>query len=365
LTPVISSHVNALLVVAVFLAHSGCARPPRPQEPAIFPLGTAWAVALDGSVDPPLAVDERRLYVATRDGVLRALDRRNGGEVWRVRAPGLVSAAAGVLLVRAPDGRVTSLQPRTGGVRWTAESGVPGTQPAAIDRELVFVGGQGLAALEVAGGKVAWAAREPAIVSSGPVATAKGLLVGEADGTLRLRERTTGAIEWTFKTGGELRAPPFADETGEVFQGTSDRRLLRLAADSGKQKWRWKVGADVRSAAAVAGPLALFTSFDATLYAIQRGSGKLAWRAGLPSRPLSGALVAFGTALVACHENELIGYSLADGRPAGSLKLPAEIAATPLLHKGRVFVALRDRSVHALSLAGLEAAEPAAEAEQP
>jgi len=356
---------QALVLAALLAAHSGCARPPRPPDPPIFPLGTAWAVALEGSIEPPLALDERRLYVATRDGFLRALDRRNGGEAWRVRAPGLVSAAPGVLVVRAPGGGVTSLQPRTGGVRWTAESGVPGTLPAAIDRDLVFVGGQGLAALEVAGGKVAWAAREQAIVTSGPVGTPKGLLVGEADGTLRLRERTTGATEWTFKTGEELQAPPFVDERGDVFLGTSDRRLLRLSLDSGKQKWRWKVGADVRSRAAVAGPLVLFTSFDATLYAIQRGSGKLAWRAGLPSRPLSGALIVGRTVLVACHENELVGFSVADGRPVGSLKLPAEIAAPPLLDRGRVFVALRDRSVHALSLAGLEATDPAAEAAQP
>jgi outer membrane protein assembly factor BamB len=268
-----------------------------------------------------------------------------------VSAPGFVSAAPGTLIVRTPDGKVSSLQPRTGGPRWSVESGILGVLPAVIDRDLAYVAGQGLVALDLSSGRVAWSVSEGPVVTALPVSTPTGVLVGEADGTLRLRARTTGASVWTFKTQEALLAPPFVDEKGEVYIGTTDRRLLRLSGDKGRQGWRWKVGADVTSPPAIWKSLALFTSYDATLYAIQRGSGKLAFRVGLPSRPLSGALVSGPSALVACHENELVGVSLLSGKAVGALKLTAEIRTVPLLDKGRLFVGLRDRSVVALQLA--------------
>ncbi len=333
----------------------GCARAPKPAAPAAFPLGTVWTASLDAAIEPPLALDERRVYVATRDGDVRALSRQDGGEAWRAKGlHGLVSAAPGSVIVRSPAGRVSSLQPRTGGVRWTAESSVAGAIPAVIDRDLVFVAGAGLAALDAASGRVVWSAPPGPIVTSLPVSAGTRVIVGEADGTLRCRDRVTGASLWTFRTGEALLAPAFIDEGGEVFLGTSDRQLLRLSP-KGHRRWRWKVGADVTSPAAVTGSLALFTSFDTTLYAIHRGSGKLSWRAGLPSRPLSGPFVVGHTVLVACHENEIVGFSLEAGKVVGTLKLPAEIRTPPLEGAGRIFIGLRDLRVVALQIAGPEA----------
>jgi outer membrane protein assembly factor BamB len=337
------------LVVTLILS---CSRPIKPVPPAVFPLATVWTVAFPSPIEPPLALDERRLYVATRDGQLRALRREDGSELWRAPVPGLVSAAAGTLIVREPEGKVTSLQPREGRVRWSAETGVAGVLPAVIDGDLVFVAGQGLVALDASSGRINWTAEEAAVVTSLPVGAGSRVIVGEADGTLRSRDRARGTSQWTFKTASALKAPAFVDEKGEIFLGTTDRRLLRLSRDKGRPGWRWKVGADVTSPAAVAGSLALFTSFDTTLYALRRGSGKLAWRAGLPSRPLSGPLVAGSTVLVACHENEVVGFSLHDGKAVGNLKLPAEIRTPPLLDQGQLFLGLRDRSVLALKLPG-------------
>lgn len=340
--------IRLLLALAAF---AGCARARPPQVPSAFPLGTAWTVRLDAAIEPPLAMDEQRLYVTTRDGTLVALRLEDGVEAWRRAAPGTVAAAPGAVVLREPSGRITSLQPRAGGTRWAADSGVPGSLPAVIDRELVFVAGQGLAALDAESGRVVWSTTDGAVATTPPVPAGSRLLVGEADGTLRARDRTTGASLWTFETTGALRAPAFVDAQGDVFLGTTDRRLLRLRPDKGRPHWRWKTGADVTSAATVAGSRALFTSFDATLYALDRGSGKLAFRAGLPSRPLSGPLVVGSTVLVACHENEIVGLSLADGQAVGTLKVAAEIRTPPLLWKGRLYLGLRDRSVVALQTA--------------
>ena len=342
---------RALIPLALGAILGGCARVPKPVVPSAFPLATVWTASLDAALEPPLAMDERKVYVATRDGDVRALSRQDGAVAWRAKGlKGLVSAVPGVVVVRTPEGRVLSVQPRTGEVRWTTESSVPGAIPATIDRDLVFVAGSGLVALDAASGRVVWSAPPGPIVTSPPVGAGAVVIVGEADGTLRGRDRATGASLWTFPTAEPLVAPVLVDERGEIFLGTSDRRLLRLGP-KGKAHWRWKVGADVTSLPALAGDLALFTSFDATLYAIHRGSGKLAWRSGLPSRPLSGPLVVGQTVLVVCHESEVVGFSLAAGKAMGTLKLPAEVRGPPLESAGRLFVGLRDLRVVALEVA--------------
>ena len=107
----------ATLLAALVLA--GCAgRRPPPRVP-LLPLPAAWKTLLGEFVVPPLAADGRRVFVATRDGAVRALDRSTGEVAWKAEGlPGRLSAADGVVLVRAEDGTVTSLQPRTGAVRW-------------------------------------------------------------------------------------------------------------------------------------------------------------------------------------------------------------------------------------------------------
>ena len=226
---------------------------PVPRDrtrPPIFPLGTAWAVALDGSIEPPLAVDEQRLYVATRDGTLRALDRRNGGEAWRVHAPG-----PGLGGPRRPRG---SSARRTGRRACSPVRAACVGPPSRECRGRCPPPSTATSSSSGARGSPPWRWREARSSgrpgsrrSSRPPALwprAKGLLVGEADGTLRLRERTTGATAMDLQD--RRRAPRTRRSPTRRARSSwapPDRRLLRLAADSGKQKWRWKVGADVRS----------------------------------------------------------------------------------------------------------------------
>ena len=329
--------------------------------PPVFPVTTLWRAGLDAAIDPPLGLDEHRVFISTQDGSLRALSRHDGAEVWNAKGVGgALAAGPGTLIVRRPDGRVLSLQPRTGAVRWSAATGVRGSLPPVLDRDVVLVAGTGLAALDTASGRVLWSLPDAPPATSLPVPSGARFVVGEAGGALRCRDRATGAPLWSFATKGDLLAPALVDEQRRVYLGTTDRRLLRIGLDNGRQRWRWKVGADVTAPAATAKDLALFAAYDAVLYAVRRGSGKLAWRAGLPSRPLSGPLLAGNTVLVACQESDLVGFNLKDGRASGSFRLPAEIRTPPQQDGGRLYVGLRDRSVVALALAGL--ADPGPEA---
>jgi outer membrane protein assembly factor BamB len=303
----------------------------------------------------PLASDARRLFVATRDGAVRALDPSTGAVAWKADGlPGRLSAAEGVLLVQGEDGTLTSLHPRTGAVRWTTPTRVTGTMPAVVDGDRALVPGKGLAAVDLSSGRVLWADLTGAPTTAPPVPAGSRVLAGEGDGTLRCRDRATGVSLWVARTGGALLAPPLVDESRRrLYLGTTDKRIVEIGLDDGKAGWAWRVGADVAHAGLLLPAQVLFASHDAVLYSLRRG-GNLDWRAALPSRPLSPPLKAGDYLLLACLENELVAFTPDTGAAAGRLRTTAEICTPPLLAPGGLVVmGLRlDRSVIAYALPG-------------
>ncbi len=340
-----------ILVGCLFL--TGCGGNVPAPKPPLLPLAPAWKTLLGDFVVPPLAADSRRLYVATRDGALRALEPPTGAVTWKAEGvPGRVSAADGSVLVRGEDGTLWCLQPRTGAVRWQAPTGVAGTLPAVFDQDLAFVAGRGLAAVELSSGRVLWTDRSGAETTAPPVAAGSRLLTGDAEGLLRCRDRATGLTLWTLRTGGALLAPPLVDPgRRRLYLGTTDKRILEVSLEKGKPGWAWRVGADVGNAGLLLPDRVLFASFDAVVYALHRG-GNLAWRGSLPSRPLSAPLVAERYLLLACLENELVALDPDTGARAGALRTTAEIRTPPVLAGGYVVLGLRDRSVIAYALPG-------------
>ena len=349
-----------LLLATGLLACAGTRPAPRPP---IFPPVAAWKTLLDEVIVEPLVAGGPRVFVATRDGAVRSLDRTTGAVLWKVEGlPGRLSATDGVLVVRDETGALTSLHPRTGGVRWRTETGVAGSLPALVDGDRVHVAGKGTASLLLETGAPVWVDAAGEETTAPPVASTSRLITGEKDGTLRCRDRATGTRLWALRTREALVAPPLVDEArGRLYLGTTDRQILEVSLAKGRPGWSWRVGADVAHPGLLQRGRVLFAPHDAVLYALATG-GNLAWRSVLPSRPLSAPLAVDGHVLVACLENVVVAFDAQTGLPAGSFKTPVEIRAAPIRAGDLLVLGMRDRSVIAYGLAGgAPPAEPAAE----
>jgi outer membrane protein assembly factor BamB len=301
----------ALLLLAATMA---CARP-RPAAPDLFvPVRNRWITPLDSGLRGPLATDGDHLFVPTRDALV-ALHRLSGSVAWtRPATEGSLTAAPGVLLVRADDGRVTSLDPDTKDVRWVARTGNAGALPAAIDGTRAIVAGSSLVALDLETGHPLWSVPLPAPASTAPVVAGGCLLIGGGDGPLRCHDVNDGRMLWSFALSKPLQAPPTPDGHGHLILGTTDRQTLSLKLSNGALDWRFKLGAGVSQAPTAWGELALVASNEGALFAFRRRNGHMAWRAPLPSRPLSRPMVVGSQVIVACHENELVAVDVANGR---------------------------------------------------
>jgi outer membrane protein assembly factor BamB len=168
-------------------------------------------------------------------------------------------------------------------------------------------------------------------------------------------------LQWTHETHSPLQAPPLLDDRNRLFLGTTARRFVALdPGKDGRERWRWRLGADVTSGAALLGNRVLFASFENVLYALKRSNGHLIWRAPLPSRPLAAPFLLNSIVLVACHENEVVAFDGRDGRRLGNLRTPTEMKTPPLLLDDTLFVGLRNPwAVAALTLTGLRPPSPA------
>jgi outer membrane protein assembly factor BamB len=252
------------------------------------------------------------------------------------------------------------MSPDDGSARWKVESGIAGTIPPLVGADRIVIAGEGLAVLETATGRVAWTALE-ARAATAPEMTAAMVVLGEADGQLRARDLATGRVLWSHATERALAAAPVVDDAGRVLVGTTDRRFLSIDGESGKERWTWRLGADVRHEAVLFEKLVLFATHEDVLYALNRGNGHLAWRAPLPSRPLSGPLLFGDAVVVACHgarpgETFLIGFAARTGEKQGDYKVPGEARTPPLLVEDRIYMGMRERS-HAVVSLHLGAAE--------
>jgi outer membrane protein assembly factor BamB len=352
--------LRSFLSVAVVLTLVGCThRAPVTPRP-LFPMTATWTRPVPATVEGPLAADAISVFVATRDGAVRALDVATGRPRWRVDdRPGVVAAGGGLVAVRNEDGTVWTMDSATGADRWKAASGVRGPLPAVLYKDAVVVAGEGLVVLEASTGQPRWSVPE-ARATAAPMGWGAWLFVGEEDGSLRCRDLATGAVLWSYKTAHPLVAPPVVDDEGHVLLGTTDRRFVALdSRKKGHVRWSWKIGGDVQAMPAVSGQHVLFTNHEDVLYALRRGNGHLAWRASLPSRPLSGPILYGDSVLVACFgsrpgETFLIGFDPRTGQRQGDLKAPGEVRTPPVIVGDTIVMALRDRAVAALRLGSLE-----------
>ena len=334
-----------------------CAGHRPPPARSVFPIATVFSVPLgpDADIAGGLASDGGRIFVATRDGRVTALDRFTGATLWQVaNRPGVLSLAGPTLVLREAGGTLWNMDPATGSARWKTDSGVKGTLPALVDGDRIVAAGEGLASLEAGTGKVAWT--QPDVrATTAPVAAGAIVVLGEADGHVRARDLATGAERWSHPTARSLQAPPVVDDRGRVLVGTTDRRFVALDAADGDADWTWRLGAAVHQPAAVFERLVLFATHEDVLYALDRGNGHMQWRAPLPSRPLSGPVLFGGAVIVACHgarpgETFLIAFHARSGERQGDLKVPGEARTLPLLVEDRLYVGMRDRADRVVSL---------------
>ncbi len=241
---------------------------PLPQVDSAFTPNTEWSTSVGNGVGHYFsklspAYSNDTLFVASRDGQVKALDTANGQSLWQTdvkqdvtaRLSGGLTAAYGNLYVGSENGEVISLNQETGEVNWR-----------------VKVAGEVLAH---------------------PVADSGLIIVNTSRGTLIALDGNTGNQRWALSTevpNLTLRgdSTPVAIGGG-VFWGTANGRLAAAIVERGQLIWQQPIGTpkgateidrlvDVDSTPVVLGGTLFTVGFNGQLVAVDLRSANPIWK---------------------------------------------------------------------------------------
>jgi outer membrane protein assembly factor BamB len=303
---------NIFFIVLVFTLLTTAVAETRP----------AWTFSLGSACPGSPAVAAGRAVVATRDGVLLALDK-DGKESWQRKLPGgcLASPALdanGDIFVACADGTVLRFT-AAGKEVWRVDldDEMLATPLLAADA-LYAVGGAGrVSKVSKKDGALMKKIELALPVHSSPVwdAGKKNLLVPTKDNFLfaldtelnvRWKFKTTGVIYsapavtplnevyftamdhhlykldnngrllWKYRAKGWVKASPVIDEKGRVYFGSYDRNFYAVS-DDGQPLWQYKGKAQFTASAAIDAAGNLYCGdTSGTVYALDR-NGRLVW----------------------------------------------------------------------------------------
>lgn len=229
-----------------------------------------WRARVDAATPPRLpGSDERsrwdrygssvladgvRLFVASRDRHLYALDPGTGRELWRVAAGDLMTATPArwrdLLFFADYGGKVQAVDAKDGTPRWSYDARLPVAGDLTVDaagRVLVGSRSYDLIALDAATGKELWKHYYWfSWIESPPVVRGTTVYTGSSDGVgVYALDAATGARRWKAPVPGWAWARPAVDErlvvAGTVgvgpWPGVRSGSLAGIERQSGALLW--------------------------------------------------------------------------------------------------------------------------------
>ena len=343
-------------------------------------LGTAWTARIgEGSsggarlVTGPV-VGGGRVYTIDTQGVVRAFDTRNGGEVWSARFGdagkdravlygGGVAFDNGRIYATNGLGYVAALDATNGAPIWTVKPAGPLRGAPTVVGEALYVMSQDnqLFSLKTADGAINWssaAALEIAgVFGSGAPAVARGTVVaGFSSGELNAYRYENGRVVWqdalqrtTMSTSvaslSDVDADPVIDGN-QVFALGKGGRMVALELTSGQRIWEQNVGSIATPW--VAGDWVFVATDEGKVLSMNRANGKIRWIAELrrwrdqagKKGPIfySGPVLAGGRLIVAGTNGALINIDPATGVVQSQTGAGDSVTAQPVVAGSTLYI---------------------------
>ena len=305
---------------------------------------------------------EGRVYVANREGGVKALDSSNGRVIWsvdkEVEISGGPGAGEGLVMVGTSDGEVIALSQQDGSEVWRSRvsSEVLSVPKAGLGMVVVHSNDGKLYALSVKDGKIAWVYDRSIPVltlhgSSSPLISGPLVFCGFASGKLIAFDLESGQLVWeatiAVPTGrSELERMVDIDgdpilQAGVIYVATYQGQLAAVVENSGEVIWRRKLssyaglGADFKS---------LYVSdAEDQVWAIDPRNSSSLWKQDkLHGRRLTAPAVLGGYVVVGDFEGYLHWMSPEDGELVARNRVGDDPITTPPVIDGDVAYVLGD-----------------------
>jgi outer membrane protein assembly factor BamB len=282
-----------------------------------------WEFDIGSDIRSSATVANGTVYVGSTGGALYAIDAETGTQQWVESTESSVRSSPtvrnGSVYFATRFSQMYSLDADTGATEWQEyiEDDIFGS-PTIVNGTVFItdVGDPGLHALDADTGNELWDAGIEKAKASPTVADGT-VYVGVEASDLYAVDAQTGTIEWTFKTGGNLRSSPTVAD-GTVYVGSFDQKLYAVDADTGTQEWEYGTSAKIQSSPTVADGTVYVgdRGNTGTVHAVDAESGTEQWTYATGTAIQSSPTVADGTVYVGSFDGNL--YALDTAHSASS-----------------------------------------------
>lgn len=303
--------------------------------------------------------DGERIYAASIDGNVHALDPATGKRIWRTDLKLEITAGPGVgdevVAVMAADGFLVVLDAATGAERWRTDIDGESLALPLVEDDLIVIQtiDNRLRAVSVFDGSPKWTIEQstPALTlrgSASPLTVGSNTVAGFDNGRLIAIDTETGDIAWESMLSpptGRSDLERLADVDGQLavigqdiyaagYQGT----LASVAAESGQVLWQQEISTYVGVAADWNN---LYTTDEnGEVIALTRRTGTETWRQAALLRRWPTLPIPFHTTVVTGDfQGYLHFFSNVDGEPVARERLGKKaISSAPYVAANRLFV---------------------------
>ena len=314
------------------------------------------------------ASDGNRIYAASRDGNVVALDPNSGKSVWRTALDMDLSAGPGIgdglVVVGAADGYLVALNADSGEELWrTNVSGETLARPVVRDDTVVVLTiDNRLRAVSAFDGAERWIVEQstPDLTmrgSASPVLVGSTVVAGFDNGRLVAVNIASGDTEWETMLSppsGRSDLERLADIDGlisvvgqDIYASGYQGSVASIAAESGQMLW-------AREVSSYEGVSAdwnnLYTVDDeGVVIAMTRRTGDESWRSNSLIRREPTVPVSFQTTVVVGDlEGYLHFFNNFDGDPVARVRVGSKaVTVEPIVFADKLFVQSDDGSVSA------------------
>ena len=317
----------------------------------------------------------------------------NGATKWRFESQGPLRTspvvADGRVYVATGDSRLVALDEATGDVLWAHQFNMRVTSSSlTIAHELVFVGthDQTLRALDTRTGAEKWSYVTGGQIFGSATVANGSIYFGSTDGHLYTLDARTGELLWSSKRRFTARSieritsSPTVNQ-GIVVVGSQDHNLYILDAASGGRRYLLHIGNPVNNAITVVGDRAFFTSsgvvvtvdyternfpFQRTIWAVWQQLAiwgvasppshppGVIWVRGIEGRVDGSLATAEGRLFVATGAGILSALDIETGEPLWVLEGLEPLRASPIITGETVVQAAADGTIYGFDAASGE-----------
>jgi outer membrane protein assembly factor BamB len=225
--------------------------------------------------------------------------------------------------------------------------------PAVVLDGVAYIGNSHgtIRALSMGDGTVLWRHDvDRGKMAASPAVVGDELVVHGMDGIVRVLDRRTGRLRFSFHVGSPIESSPVVRDHVDYF-GAWNGNVYALDLRTRRLRWVFRSGYKITSSAALADRTLYIGDYGGRLLAIAPGSGRLRWRASVNGRIYGTPAVWGGRVFVPSSDGCSLTAFSTRGRRIWRVRTGSYVYSSPAVWGGRVYFGAYNGLLYSVSAA--------------